>query len=107
MVQAARLVRQAVGRLQARPAVAPPQKLMRQPEPQRGVPRQVGELADAQPVRVLAPHAERVTVAETERNRRCEPEGCEAAVDLREIQPLLGLEDFARDSSGVFGIEID
>jgi len=107
MVQAARLLRQAVRRAQSRPAVAAAEELVRQAKAQRGVPAQVREAGDPEPFGVRPAHAERVAVAEAQRHGRREAQRGEPAVDPPQVEPVLRLHDLARDGAGVLGIDVD
>ena len=107
VVEAARLLRQTIGGLQPGPAVSAAEKLVRQAEAKRRMLREVGHFAHAETLGVLAPHAERIAIAETQRDPRGQSERLEALVQRGETETLFGLEDLARDRAGVLRIEID
>src|SRR5262245_65361065 len=79
MIEAARLLRQAVGFPQPRPAVAPAEELVRQPDAGLGMLRQFGEGLE----RKARP--ERITVTEAQWNRRSEPERLQPRVQRGKI----------------------
>src|SRR6185503_5605615 len=107
MVEAARLLRQAVRALQARPAVAPAEELVRQAEAQLRMSREVGDLLDPEALGLLAAHPERIAVAETEGNARRQTEAVQLFVDGVQIEAVLRLQDLARDGAGVLRIDVD
>ena len=61
------LMRQAVVRAQVLPAVVAVEELVAQPEPQLGMPRQVGDRREPEPLRHVAADGQRVVVAEAQR----------------------------------------
>ena len=69
--------------------------------------RQVAKRADAERLRALLAHRQRVAVVEAERHRDAEPQPGERAVQLREARIAVKLEDLFRDGAGVFRIKID
>src|SRR5882762_7537613 len=103
VIQAAWLLRQAIRRLQARPAVAPAEELVRKAEAQSGTARELGNRVQ----RRIAPRAQRVAVAEAQRQRSGKTQRGEPAIDFAELQPVFGAQDFIGDRAGVFRIDID
>ncbi len=99
--------RDGVGGFQPRPAIGAADEFLRQAELQARLPREIGQRADAEPLRRLFAHSQRIAVIETERHRGAQAERRERALQLRDARIAVELQDFLRDGAGVFRIEID
>ena len=102
-----RRLRQAVGALQSRPAVGAADELLRQAELERGMAREVGELGDAQGLRALPAHRERIGVVEAEPHARRETLWRQRGVQLLEVGIARQAHDLGGDRAGVLGIDVD
>ncbi|KWT72685.1 hypothetical protein APY03_5998 [Variovorax sp. WDL1] len=107
MVQPGGLLREAVARGQALPAIGAADEFVGQAQPQIGMARQVAEGANAEPIGIGRAHGERVAVVEAQRNRDAEAERCERGVHRLGRHGLRVLEDLQRHRAGVFGVQID
>ena len=106
VVEPARRLRQAVSLLQPRPAVVALKELVRQTEPQLGMLGEVADRVQAKSLRFAVEQSKRVGVVESEQHRHAEPERLQPTIERCEVGRL-GLEQLARNRSGVVGIEID
>ncbi len=107
MVESGRRLRQHVGRLQARPAVGAADEFLRQAELHLRMPGEVGEFRDAQGLRAILAHGERIAVVEAERDARLEPLRGERPVQLGKRRTSGQADDLGSDGAGVFGIDVD
>ncbi len=98
---------QAVGRLKPRPAVRAADEFLRQAEFELRMLRQVAERADAERLRALLAHRQRIAVIKAERHRHAEAERRERPVQVREAGIAFQLEDLLGDGARVFRVEVD
>jgi hypothetical protein len=106
VIQAPWLLGQAVGSLEARPAVAALEELMGQPNAQAGVGGQVADPGETEGARPVLAHCQGIGVVEAQRHRYPEPQGGQAPIEGREVGGLC-LEELAAHGARVVRIEID
>ena len=100
-------LRQPVPVPQGGPAVGAVQELVAERQPQLGMRPQVRDRPDAEPVRGLLAHPDRVGVVEPQRPGHLDPAGRQRPADVVvRPQPVAG-EDLARDGARVFGVNVD
>ena len=98
---------QAVGALQARPAVGTAEEFLRQGEFQLAMPHEVGKPPDAKPLGAIFAHGERIGVVEAERHAGRKAIAGERAVQLLERRGRRKPEDLGGDGAGVLRVEIN
>jgi hypothetical protein len=107
VVEPTRGVRQCVRGLQSAPAVLSVEELLRKPESQLGMPRQIRHARDSEDLRTLLRHRNRVGVAEAERHRDAEAVRCKLTPQRLQVCRLAAIEELERERSGVLRIEVD
>lgn len=107
VIHAARGMAERVAPRQARPAIGAAKEFMRQAQPQLRMLSQIAQGADAQPLRIVGAHGERIAVVEAERHADADAEFGQPPAGFLGGHGCILLQDFALDGACVFGIDID
>ena len=107
VIEAGGLLLQAIGLCKAGPAIGAADEFVRQPELQGRVPRQVGQLANAQPFGCVGAHRQRIAIVEAEGNAHAQAQRSQGVGHGLARHRLRALEDFQRDGAAVVGVEVD